>query len=98
MVKERISLSIDKEILRKIDREVVGSRSEFVEGVLSDYITHKKSAVILAGGPSKKSMQKHQKFTGHFNWVTCAAWHPEDLTLITGSTDNSIMMWNFEDS
>jgi mannose-1-phosphate guanylyltransferase len=54
MVKERISLSINKEILDRLDREVdhisVDSRSAAVEQILSKYLSEKKKCVILAGG------------------------------------------------
>jgi mannose-1-phosphate guanylyltransferase len=56
MAKERISLSIDKRILEKLDREVdhrnVQSRSEAVERIIDNFLLQKKKCVILAGGPA----------------------------------------------
>jgi NDP-sugar pyrophosphorylase family protein len=58
MAKERISLSIDKRILEKLDRELdhrkAHSRSEAVEGIIDNYLLQKKKCVILAGGPASR--------------------------------------------
>ncbi len=54
MSKIRVSLTLDKEIIDRIDRlaEVSGSksRSEIIESILTNYMGGKKSAVILCGG------------------------------------------------
>ncbi len=54
MTKERISLSMDKELLKRLNNEVdrvnIQSRSEAVEKILSKYLSEKKKCVILAGG------------------------------------------------
>jgi NDP-sugar pyrophosphorylase family protein len=55
--KERISISIDPEVLELLDRTVdnvsVQSRSEAVEKIIQQYVCEKKKCVILAGGPSE---------------------------------------------
>lgn len=55
--KERISISINPDILVKLDKEVDGinvlSRSEAIEKIVSNYISERKKCVILAGGNSK---------------------------------------------
>jgi NDP-sugar pyrophosphorylase family protein len=55
MGKERISLSINKELLHRLDKEVdhvtIQSRSGAVEKILTKYLSEKKKCVILAGGP-----------------------------------------------
>lgn len=57
MAKVRISLSIDRKILEKLDREIdrktLFSRSQAVETIVESYVTQKKKCVILAGGPAK---------------------------------------------
>lgn len=57
MVKTRISISISKDILKKLDSEIDGinivSRSEAVEKIIEKHVSEKKKCVILAGGPSK---------------------------------------------
>ncbi|RMF55446.1 hypothetical protein D6745_02140 [Candidatus Woesearchaeota archaeon] len=58
MVKERISISIDKEVLERLDREVVNSRSELIEKIITNFVMNKKSAVILAGGPPQNLLTK----------------------------------------
>lgn len=54
--KERISISINPEILSQLDREVDGinisSRSEAIEKIISNYVSERKKCVILAGGNS----------------------------------------------
>ena len=57
-MKTRISISIDKEVLSRIDREVdninIFSRSEAIEKIIEKHTADKKKCVILAGGdPSK---------------------------------------------
>lgn len=57
-MKERFSLSLDREIMKKIDLLVDGtiirSRSDAVEKILREKIMEKKTAVILAGGNPEK--------------------------------------------
>jgi NDP-sugar pyrophosphorylase family protein len=54
-MKKRVSISIDKGILEKLDREVdnvsIFSRSEAIEKTIEKHLSEKKKAVILAGGP-----------------------------------------------
>ncbi len=56
-MKTRVSISIDKEILSKLDKEVdnitIFSRSEAIEKSIEKHLSEKKKAVILAGGPPK---------------------------------------------
>ena len=58
MVKTRISLSIDKGVLEKLDRTVnkitIMSRSEAVEKIIETHVSMEKTAVILAGGEPEK--------------------------------------------
>lgn len=53
-MKGRISLTLDKEILKEVDSLIDGiiirSRSDAIEKLLKEQITYKKTAVILAGG------------------------------------------------
>ena len=51
-MKERISISIDKEVLQRLDKQVTTSRSDFIESMINKHILDKKTAVILAGGPA----------------------------------------------
>ncbi len=57
MMKTRVSLSIDEEVLKKVDGLVDGlfvrSRSDAVERILKEYVASMKNAVILAGGDPK---------------------------------------------
>jgi len=57
-MKKRVSLSLDSGIIKKLDSSVDGiitrSRSDAVEKILKEYITERKTAVILAGGNPKK--------------------------------------------
>jgi len=57
MSKVRISLSMEKGVLEKLDREVDGktilSRSEAAEKIIDRYISQKKKCVILAGGKAE---------------------------------------------
>jgi NDP-sugar pyrophosphorylase family protein len=57
MPKVRISLSMDKNVLEKLDREInhttLHSRSEAVEKIIDQHIMRKKKCVILAGGSPK---------------------------------------------
>ncbi len=61
-MKARISLSINKELLKKIDGLVDGlfvrSRSDAVERILREYVSSMKNAVILAGGDPKPMIVK----------------------------------------
>jgi NDP-sugar pyrophosphorylase family protein len=54
MPKTRISLSMDANLLAKLDRDVdhrtILSRSEAVERIIENYLDQKKKCVILAGG------------------------------------------------
>ena len=54
IMKQRISLTVDKEIIDKVDRLVDGlyvkSRSDFVEKILKKHIEQDNTAVILCGG------------------------------------------------
>jgi NDP-sugar pyrophosphorylase family protein len=58
MVKTRISLSIDKAVLEKLDRTInkvsIMSRSEAVEKIIDAHVSMEKTAVILAGGEPEK--------------------------------------------
>ena len=53
-MKTRISISIDKDVLEKLDRGVdnviVFSRSEAIEKIIEKHVSEKKKCVILAGG------------------------------------------------
>ncbi len=55
--KTRISVSINKEVLGRLDKEVDGiniiSRSEAIEEIIKKHISEKKKCVILAGGDPK---------------------------------------------
>lgn len=54
MAKIRVSISIDKSVLEKLDREVdgetVNSRSEAIERIIDKHVSERKKCVILAGG------------------------------------------------
>jgi len=58
MAKVRISLSISKDILTKLDREIdirlVSSRSGAVERIIGSYVLQKRKCVVLAGGNPDK--------------------------------------------
>ncbi|MBI3051411.1 NTP transferase domain-containing protein [Candidatus Woesearchaeota archaeon] len=57
-MKTRISVSIDREVLSRLDREVdnvkVFSRSEAIEKIIEAHVSEKKKCIILAGGPPEK--------------------------------------------
>ncbi len=57
-MKTRVSISISREVLEKLDREVdninVFSRSEAIEKIIDSHVSEKKKCVILAGGEPKK--------------------------------------------
>ena len=54
MAKIRVSISIDKNLLERLDREVDGittkSRSEAIEKIINKHLSERKKCVILAGG------------------------------------------------
>ncbi|MBU0953715.1 MAG: hypothetical protein KKA90_04860 [Nanoarchaeota archaeon] len=55
-MKERISLTIEKELLREIDRitkSIYRSRSDAFESIVRSYLRGQRHAVILAGGEAK---------------------------------------------
>lgn len=55
-MKKRISITLDEEVLRKIDVfvDTSTSRSEIIESVLKKYLEESRCAVILAGGNPEK--------------------------------------------
>jgi NDP-sugar pyrophosphorylase family protein len=61
-MKTRVSISIDRDILSKLDKEIdnvaVFSRSEAIEKIIDKHISEKKKAVILAGGPPENLFVK----------------------------------------
>ncbi|MBI2134211.1 NTP transferase domain-containing protein [Candidatus Woesearchaeota archaeon] len=66
-MKTRVSISMDKEILGKLDKEIdninIFSRSEAIEKIVEKYVSEKKKCVILAGGePSKLYMPELKCF------------------------------------
>lgn len=66
-LKTRVSISMDKEILGKLDKEIdninIFSRSEAIEKIVEKYVSEKKKCVILAGGePSKLYMPELKCF------------------------------------
>jgi len=62
-MKKRVSLSLDSNIIKEIDSSVDGiitrSRSDAVERILKEFITERKTAVILAGGNPEKLLFKN---------------------------------------
>ena len=54
MTKIRVSLSIDKNLIKDIDSRIDGivirSRSDAIEKILREHVIDRKTAVILAGG------------------------------------------------
>ncbi len=66
-MKQRISLTIDKELLKQADKYIdnlnFDSRSSFIEHCISTYLQNSSTAVILAGGdPKKLKLGKRFKF------------------------------------
>jgi len=65
MKKTRVSISIDKELLSKLDKEIdninIFSRSEAIEKIVNKHISEKKNCVILAGGPPENLYIKELK-------------------------------------
>jgi NDP-sugar pyrophosphorylase family protein len=65
MVKIRVSISIDKNILEKLDREVDGitikSRSEAIEKIIDKHVSERKKCVILAGGKPRNLYVREAK-------------------------------------
>jgi len=66
-MKQRISLTIDKELLKQADKYIdnlnFDSRSSFIEHCISTYLRNSSTAVILAGGdPKKLKLGKRFKF------------------------------------
>ncbi len=61
-MKARVSISIDKEVLEKLDREVdnvaVFSRSEAIERIIQKHVSERKKCVILAGGEPERLYSK----------------------------------------
>ncbi len=57
-MKARVSISIDREVLEKLDRQVdnvrVFSRSEAIEKIIEAHVSERKKCVILAGGSPEK--------------------------------------------
>ncbi|MBI3034105.1 NTP transferase domain-containing protein [Candidatus Woesearchaeota archaeon] len=53
-MKARVSISIDRNVLEKLDREVdninIQSRSEAIEKIINQHVSERKKCVILAGG------------------------------------------------
>ncbi len=64
-MKTRVSISIDKEILSKLDKEIdnvsIFSRSGAIEKIIEKHVSEKKKAVILAGGPPNNLFVKEEK-------------------------------------
>jgi len=66
-MKQRISLTIDRELLKQADKYIdnlnFDSRSSFIEHCISTYLQNSSTAVILAGGdPKKLKLGKKFKF------------------------------------
>lgn len=63
--KQRVSLSLDSELIKEIDKDVDGirvkSRSDAIETILKEYLEREKACVILAGGNPKKLFIKELK-------------------------------------
>ncbi len=61
-MKTRVSISISKEILEKLDKEVdnvnILSRSEAIEKLVEQHISEKKKCVMLAGGEPQNLYSK----------------------------------------
>lgn len=57
-MKKRVSLTIDSDVLKVLDKRVDGifikSRSDAVEKVLKEHVLEKKTAVVLAGGAPER--------------------------------------------
>ena len=57
-MKTRVSLTIDEEIISKLDKRIDGistkSRSDSIEKILREHLTGQKTAIILAGGDPQK--------------------------------------------
>ncbi len=64
-MKTRVSISIDKEILEKLDRGVdkvsVFSRSEAIEKIIEQHVSERKKCVVLAGGSPEKLYMPEMK-------------------------------------
>jgi WD40 repeat protein len=41
-----------------------------------------------------KEQKRVLSLTGHSDWVTCVAFHPEGKVFATGSADHSIKIWD----
>ncbi|MCD6274576.1 MAG: hypothetical protein J7J15_00925 [Candidatus Aenigmarchaeota archaeon] len=66
-MKQRISLTVDRELLKQADKFIdnlnFDSRSSFIEHCISTYLQNSSTAVILAGGdPKKLKLGKKFKF------------------------------------
>ena len=65
MTKTRVSISIDSEILSKLDRQVdnvtILSRSEAIEKIIDKHVSKNKKCVILAGGQLESIYVKDSK-------------------------------------
>lgn len=57
-MKARISISISRQVLDKLDRQIdrvsINSRSEAIEKIVEQHISEKKKCVILAGGSPER--------------------------------------------
>jgi len=64
-MKERVSLSLDRNVVKEIDSLVDGiivrSRSDAIEKILKEHVVDRKTAVILAGGNPEKLFIKELK-------------------------------------
>lgn len=63
MAKKRVSLTLDEDLIEKIDEETNRrdlNRSEFVGGLAEEYFESRKveTAVVLCGDPEKKTLEK----------------------------------------
>jgi len=61
-MKERISLTLESELIKEIDSQIDGiitrSRSNAIEKILKKHVTERKTAVILAGGNPENLFMK----------------------------------------
>lgn len=89
MGKSRVSLTLDEELLKRVDAEAEHldfNRSQMVENIINDYIKTRRldTAVILCGGSEPAALREHDEDKAIVKILECLEPEFERVILLTG--------------